>query len=289
MAITTTRLLKGWTQTESGGSGTWLWVQRTGPLLKPEDLVDVGGELPVISMYSKVHDPNKNPPPVYLFIEIIDMVDACGKDMLEQLDLSGKVYLVEPGRYGARDLNSAFQSCGWDGIKDMVEEFVDSGDDVEDDDETSSETQPNRGAIPDIGLLYADFLRSYGHKSPLHSASGGRIVTEKNLHDGVDERGVRALLRELLVEANQYIADNTALQATLDTKVVNKTGQTSREFAGGIDSTWDTLRRIQDMGDEATPAQKLVLKMYKNAGQTMGGDKVPLDIAANEPLLRGQS
>lgn len=285
MAITTTRLLQGWTQTESGGSGTWLWVQRIGNLLKPEDLVDVGGELPVISMYSKVHDPNKNPPPVYLFIEIQDMVDACGRDMLGQLDLSGEVYLVEPGRYGARDLYRVYQSCGWDGIKDMVEEFVETSN------ESSNEAQPNRGAIPDIGLLYADLLRNYEHKSPLHSASGGRIVTEKNLHDGVDEssKGFSSLLRELLVEANQYIADNTVLQATLDTKVVNKMGQTSREFAGGIDSTWDTLRRIQDMGDNATPAQKLVLKMYKNAGQTLGGDKVPLDIVANEPLLRGQS
>jgi hypothetical protein len=273
MAITTARLLQSWTQTESGGSGTWLWVQRIGDLLKPEDLVDVGGELPIISMNSK-----STAAPTYLFIEIVDMVDACGRDMLDQLDLSGEVYLVEPSRYSARDLNSAFQSCGWEGIKDVIEEFV----------ETSNETQPNRAAIPDIGLLYADFLRSYGNKSPLYSASGGRIVTEKNMHDGVDERRVYALLRELLVEANQYIADTTVLQATLDTKVVNKMGQTSREFAGGIDSTWDTLRRIQGMGDKATPAQKLVLKMYTNAGQTLGGDKVPLDIVANEPLLRGQ-
>lgn len=279
MAITTTRLLKGWTQTESGGSGTWLWVRRIGDLLKPCDLEGEGGPIPTIFMK------DSRAAPTYLFIEIIDMVDACGRDMLEQLDLSGEVYLVEPERYGARDLNSAFQSCGWDGIKDIVEEFVDS----DDDDETPSETKPNCAAVPDIGLLYADFLRSYGNKSPLHSASGGRIVTEKNLHDGVDERRVYALLRKLLVEANQYIADNTALQATLDTKVVNKMGQTSREFAGGIDSTWDTLRRIQSMGDNATPAQKIVLKMYKNAGQTLCGDKVPLDIAADEPLLRGQS
>lgn len=270
MAVITKHLLKGWTQNESGGSGTWLWVRRIGDLLKPEDLVDVGGELPIISMEDEVEAPT------YLFIEIQDMVDACGRDMLGQLNLAGEVYLVEPSRYSARDLKSAFESCGGDGIKDLIEEFVDSeytG--------VSSKIPGGPASVPDIGLLYADFLRSYGKKARLHSTSGGRIVTEKNLHDGVDEgsKGFSQLLRELLTEANQYATDNVKLETTLDTRVVNKLGETARQCAGGIDSHWDTLRSIQAKGDKATREQKLYLKMTMNSsGQTLGGDIVPLDI-----------
>lgn len=294
MATTTKRLLNGWTQQESGGSGTWLWVQRIGTLLKPEDLVDTGGELPIISMKDRVSAP------MYLFIEITDMVDACGRDMLDQYGLAGEVYLVEPGRYGARDLKSVFESCGWEGIKDIVEEFIEDGEN--EDAEGSADTgyelfkpqiAPDTDEIDviDIGLIYADLHRNYRHKSNLHSASGGRIVTEKNLHDGVAEgsKGFSALLRELLTEANGYVSDKLKLETTLDTRVVNKLGQTSREFAGGIDSTWDTLRNIQALGDKATPSQKIVLKMYQNGGQTLGGNKVPFDIVAGEPLLRGQA
>jgi len=59
-------------------------------------------------------------------------------------------------------------------------------------------------------------------------------------------------------------------------------GQTAREFAGGTSSLWDTLRRIKD-DPNATDEQKLVLKMYQNAGQTLGAGPVPLDIVIGEP------
>lgn len=63
----------------------------------------------------------------------------------------------------------------------------------------------------------------------------------------------------------------------LDTKIVNALGQTAREFAS-TDGLWETLRRIKADPDSATTEQRLMLKMYRGSGQTLGAGPVPSDI-----------
>ena len=126
-------------------------------------------------------------------------------------------------------------------------------------------------------FMLAEVLHSYGTKSPVWSGDAGRL-NEHNFHDSPGEghrpfRDLRAVARreaEALLDADYR--DNL-----LDTKIVNKLGQTAREYAGGTEGLWDSLRRIA-ANPEATPEQALMLKMYGKAGQTLGGDIVPADL-----------
>jgi len=64
-------------------------------------------------------------------------------------------------------------------------------------------------------------------------------------------------------------------EAALNDRVVNKLGSTARQFMHG--DLWGRLREIRDDPD-ATEDQKLMLKMYANAGITLGGEPVPKDL-----------
>ena len=186
-------------------------------------------------------------PGIFLFIEIMDLPDMMGRDATVRW--SAQVDVVDLNAATPRMISDAVNSCGGD--------WFDEG-----------ETTP---------FMLAEVLHSYGTKSPVWSGDAGRL-NEHNFHDSPGEghrpfRDLRAVARreaEALLDADYR--DNL-----LDTKIVNKLGQTAREYAGGTEGLWDSLRRIA-ANPEATPEQALMLKMYGKAGQTLGGDIVPADL-----------
>lgn len=111
-------------------------------------------------------------------------------------------------------------------------------------------------------IVLAEMMHSYGAKSPLWDESASN--------------GFASLRKRARLFADSML-DNETRNEVLDTRIVNQLGQTAREFAGGTDSLWETLRRIKDNPD-ATQKQKLVLKMYQNVSRTLGAGPVPEDI-----------
>lgn len=262
MASTLKHLLKHWHVLADGGSGTWLWVRRVGDRITKSML-----EHDEVAAWVAPNGPHRTTPnPTYLFVEIIDMVDACGRDMLDQLSLCGEVFSVDPLSYNKAAAVEAFESA-YGNVLDLDDMF----DDEEDESKDGS----------DVGFFLAEIHASYGHKAPLYSSSGGITVTEKNLHDRSIDKGhpkFNALLRELLLEANRYAEDSAELERTLDTKIVNKLGQTARSFADGTEAHFAHLEELKYGGAPLTPEQELVLKMTGACAHTLGGTPIPASL-----------
>ena len=188
-------------------------------------------------------------PGVWLFIEIHDLPDMMGRNATARW--SASVDVVDVFATSPETLASAIQSCGWEGIYDI-----------------------EGGPTP---LMLAEVLHSYGAKSPMWSGEAGR-VNEHNFYDspGEEHRPFRDIRAEARREA-EALLDAQYRDKVLDSRIVNKLGQTAREYADGTPGLWSALRRIASDPD-ASPSQKLVLKMYGAAGQTLGGDAVPDDL-----------
>lgn len=224
-----TGVMKHWQVLYDGGSGTWLYAR-------------------------KVRSGRGS---VFFMLEIIDMVDACGRDA--NFLFCGDLSIVEPG------------SASWSTIRSALDCVGLTSEDI------------NDARDPEMAL--AEVLFQYGAKSPMYSEEGGKI-TEKSQWGRPGEshpefRRLRAVCRreaEGMIERRdgEYWL-SSAGNSAMDTRVVNRMGQTAREFAGGSEGLWDTLRRIQGNPD-ATADQKLILRMYQNAGQTLGCGPVPADI-----------
>jgi hypothetical protein len=183
---------------------------------------------------------------VYVFIEILDLPEYMGKEATVRWCAS--VDVVDIFATSPETIDSAMRSCGFD----------------------EAEIEPTP-------LILAEVLHSYGAKSPMWSGDAGR-VNEHNFYDRPDER--HRPFRDIRAEARreaEALLDADYRDEMLDTRIVNAIGQTAREFADGTPGLWSALRRIAADPD-ASPSQKLVLKMYGNAGQTLGGDVVPADL-----------
>ncbi len=185
----------------------------------------------------------------YVFIEIIDLVAYCGRDADSQWCAS--VATVDLMNASPETLYSALRSCGID------------------DDPPDMSTENGR-------LAMAEMLFSYGAKSPMWDDCGGKPIPEGE-SASEHSKAFRSLRFAARHEAEQMLCDETREHA-LDTKIVNKIGQTAREYASGTGGLWDALRRIKDSGDNATPGQKLVLGMYSKCEHTLGAGPIPADL-----------
>lgn len=194
---------------------------------------------------------------VWVFLRIDSMVDACGGDATYYFHCDvGVVDLKQGAECGT--LTSALEYCdAYSWIDDVPER-----------------------AKP---LAMAQCLFDHGSWSPLWQDGSPEIDKDDDgdwKFDIPDEDDPQ--FTDLLKAGREWAEENLLEEARrehlLDTKIVNKLGQTAREFAGGIESTWDILRKIRDAPLLATKEQRLVLKMYQNAGQTLGYGPVPADI-----------
>lgn len=210
---------KHWLVVEDGGSGTWLYAAKDGT--------------------------------TYVFIRMLDMVDACGKDA--EFHFCAEVYTVDPVAASPETMVQAWRSCRGDAVE-----------------------PPN--LLSKEGLFeMACCLLDYGAASPLMSEEDfpvkDRFLDPDERHPQFQRLRKRA--RDL---AEEILADSDARDEMLDTKIVNGLGQTAREYAVGTEGLWAALRRIRELGDQATDKQKLLLKLYGGAGQTLGAGPVPEDL-----------
>jgi len=195
-------------------------------------------------------------PMTWVFLRIDDMVDSCGGEATYYFHCDVGVVDLRQGTESG-SLTEAMKSCDADSwMHDLPEE--------------------NRP------LAMAQCLFDHGAWSPLWQEGSPEIDKEAdedwkfNVPDE-DDPVFSDLLEAGRKWAEENLLDEGSRDHLLDTKIVNKIGQTAREFAGGTNSLWDTLRRIKD-DPNATKEQKLLLKMYQNAKQTLGAGPVPPDI-----------
>jgi len=199
-------------------------------------------------------------PQVWLFLRMDDMVDACGGDATYYFHCDvGVVDLQQATECGT--LTSALESCD---AKSWMHDLP----------------------VEKHNLAMAQCLFDHGAWSPLWQDGSPEIEKDDDgdwKFDIPDEDD--PVFTDLLEAGRKWVEENLLDEDNrnhlLDTKIVNAIGQTAREFAGGTSSLWDTLRRIQS-DPNASDEQKLVLKMYQNAGQTLGAGPVPLDIITGE-------
>lgn len=206
---------KKWRVLEDGGSGTWLWVCRAGTS--------------------------------YVFIEIMDLVDAMGHEATSQW--CGQVSIVDVAGASSQTLIDAARCC--------------SGDDRSEWPGFDSEADR---------LHWACMLRDYGAKAPMWTGEAGK-PREYASETSKDFRALRAEARR---EA-EALLDDAHREAMLDSRVVNAIGQTAREYASGTEGLWTALRRIKE-NPEATPAQRLFVSIHGKCGDTLGAGPIPSDL-----------
>ena len=199
-----------WEVWDDGGSGTWLYAKK------------------VDSM-------------TWIFIEIDDMVDSCGRDATELFYAAVKV--VDLAQIPTDTMAKASQCCGHDGAVSLEE------------------------------MAYS--CQAYGAYAPMYSESSGAVTEENRWGNAAEAHPAFRSLRKRAREAAEELFDDEVREAALNDRVVNKLGSTARQFMHG--DLWGRLREIRDDPD-ATEDQKLMLKMYANAGITLGGEPVPKDL-----------
>jgi hypothetical protein len=210
----------------------------------------------------------------YLFIKITDFADAVGhKDAREAgFYWTAELCLVVPSLVSEEGKKSALTSCGYS-------------------------VEKEEGWINDYGL--ACILLSYGTSARLWDGCGGSVPKEKekwqqrNKHDPAFMR-----LRKEARLAAEALPEGKALDEYLKANVQNDLGMTAWEALRGTEGHWDAFRRINENPSGSTDAQRLVLKMYKNTGNTLGAGPVPLDImlpapsephTVSEPVRQGET
>jgi len=193
---------------------------------------------------------------VWIFLRLDDMVDACGRDATYYFHCD----------VGIVDLHAAIGH----GTVERALECCDA-----------------QSWMPDVpkdkqALATAQCLFDYGAWSPLWQDGSPEIDKDAdedwnyNVPDE-DDPEFTDLLEAGRQWAEENLLDEDDRDHWLDTKIVNGIGQTAREFAGGMDTMWQTLRRIKN-DPNATPAQKLILKMYGACEHTLDGTPIPDDI-----------
>jgi len=191
----------------------------------------------------------------YIFIVIDDLPEACGRDATSLF--GAQVSVVDLATIAPETIASALRCCGYE-------------------EELDFKSEKDR-------FLIADMCRSFGAYAPMWNEDGGK-VTEENRYGSYDEK--HPAFRKLRSDARKFAEENLfhdeARNELLDTKVVNAVGQTAREYMNGTEGLWEALHRIKDQGDKATPERQLVLRMYMNAGQTLGAGPVPEDIVGEK-------
>lgn len=210
-----------WLELFDGGSGQWLYVCR-----------EVA---------------------TYIFIDIIDMVEACGRDA--DVWWCAEVSVIDLLEIPPKTMADAIRSCGEERDYDFKSEMD--------------------------RLRLAEMVFSFGDKARLWSGSA-REVTKKDREEfrTYDERdpAFRTLRAEARRFAEESLFDEENRNRLMDNTIVNRLGQTARQFMQGTDALWGKLREIKELGDDASPEQRLVLRMYQKAGTTLGAGPVPKDL-----------
>jgi hypothetical protein len=196
-------------------------------------------------------------PLTWVFLRIDDMVDACGRDADYWFHCDVAVVNLATATANGT-LASALECCG-------AESWLD---------DLPAESKP---------LAMAQCLFDYGAHSPLWQKASPTIDKDADgdwQFDAPDESDpdFADLLDAGRDWAESNLLDDDNRENLLDTTIVNRIGQTAREFAGGTAGLWDALRRIA-ADPNASAESKLVLRMYQGAGQTLGAGPVPADIA----------
>ena len=182
----------------------------------------------------------------YVFIEIMDYPAAAGRDA--EFQWCADVSSVDLESSDPEMIASALGSCG------------------QEDDPPDMSTESGR-------LALAEMLHSHGAKSPLWDDLAGKPREHAGEHSK-DFKAIRAAARRVAED----MLDDAKRDNALDTRIVNKIGQTARQYASGTAGLWDHLRTIRDAGENATPEQKLVLRMYSKCEQTLGAGPIPEDL-----------
>lgn len=194
-------------------------------------------------------------PLCWVFLCIDDMVDCCGADA--ESYFCAAVSVVDVTRVSQETLNSALSCCGAASWLDQV---------------------PKESKF----LAMAQCLHDAGSKAPCWEMSSPPINKERNKNWRWDVPSdssptflrLRAAARRF---AEEHLLEERRRNELLDTRIVNAVGQTAREFSNGGQGLWDALRRIKE-NPQASDEQKLVLRLYQEAGQTLGIGPVPEDI-----------
>jgi len=190
----------------------------------------------------------------FFFIDITDMPAACGRDATYRWCAS--VDVVELLNASQSTIQSAMRSCGYEHKLHMMMESD--------------------------RLALAEMLWQHGAKAPAWSDEGGKITFDDygNVKEFYNENcpEFRRLRKEAVEFCEETLFDESNRNDFLMNRIVNKLGQSAREYANGTDGLWDSLRKIKEMGDEANPDQKLMLKIYANAETTLGAGPIPDDL-----------
>lgn len=200
----------------------------------------------------------------FVFLRILDMVEYCGRDT--EIRWEADVSVVDTVN-SAGSIRAALDCVGSDlpeRLKDLPKHQM------------IAET-----LRPDVQWEMAYALFTYGARSPMWDGRAGELPGGFDPCDLPEtDRAWSKLRVEALKEAKKVLEDEVYRNELLDTRVVNKLGQTAREYAQA-DGLWKSLRRIS--GDpEASVEQQLVLKMYQNSERTLGGEPIPADIKESE-------
>ena len=189
----------------------------------------------------------------YVFIDIMDWPAYCGRDATCRWVAS--VSMVDLLTISPETIAGSLRSCGFE-------------------EELDFKLESDR-------LRIAEMCFTTGAKAPMWEESGGKVTFDDygNLNESYDENCPH--FRRLRKEAREYaeqelLKDDEYRNELLNTKIVNAIGSTAREMMDG--DIWAPLRRIKEQGEEASKEQRLVLKMYQNAGTTLGAGPAPEDI-----------
>ena len=184
----------------------------------------------------------------YIFIVIDDLPAVCGRDA-DALFIAN-VSVVDLLTASPKTIGSALDSCGYDEEIDFTKESD--------------------------RLQIAYMMMTCGSRAPMWREQGGKV---KCIHDKPSE--MHPAFRTLRANARKYAEENLFFDEKrndlMNNTVFNAIGQSPAEFANGADGLWSSLRRIKD-NDEASPQQKLILKMYQSAKTTIGVGDVPSDL-----------
>lgn len=194
-------------------------------------------------------------PLCWVFIGVDDMVECCGRDA--DAYFSAQVAVVDVLNASPETVGSALRGCG-------AESWL-------------SDLPKDRRLQATAQCMF-----DYGAKAPCWEGSSPDINKEKNKDwQGDVPSDSSPTFMRLRAAARRFAEENLLEEEKrnelLDTRIVNKLGQTARQFAGGMEALWGTLRRIKEDPD-ASEEQKLVLRMYQGAGHTLGAGPVPVDI-----------
>jgi hypothetical protein len=234
--------VKGWDTLEDGGSCRWLYAKEVSGL-------------------------------IFVFIEIDDLVDSCGGDADHRW--AAQVSVVDLIQASPDVIASALRSCGWenDAVFDVKADGGWAG-------AINFDIRTEQGR-----LNLAECLHSYGARSPMYSEDAGPVIDRgwgpENPYDDSDPYFVRLRAR-CRRYAEENLFDKARREELLDTQIVNRIGQTAREYAQGMEGVWAALARVKEDPESATPEQKLTLRMYQKAGRTLGGDSVPPELLDEE-------